>query len=74
MSEIRERFVIDPRPAQLGGGWHLRLIGRDTEDGQEIELGRGIFPDYPNAYNEAEETGQDWLNAAITQHQEGENV
>lgn len=29
---------IDPRPADLGGGWRLRLL----EDGEEV--GWGVFP------------------------------
>ena len=39
-----ERFEIEPRPAAVGGGWRLRLIGRDLETGGEIELGGGVFP------------------------------
>jgi hypothetical protein len=31
-------YQIDPRPAELGGGWRLRLI----EDGEEV--GGGVFP------------------------------
>lgn len=27
----RERFEINPRPAEVGGGWQVRLIGRDKE-------------------------------------------
>jgi len=31
-------YKIDPRPAELGGGWRLRLF----EDGEEV--GGGVFP------------------------------
>ena len=31
-------YQIDPRPADLGGGWRLRLI----ENGEEV--GGGVFP------------------------------
>lgn len=31
-------YEITPRPAELGGGWRLRLL----EDGQEV--GGGVFP------------------------------
>ena len=31
-------FAIDPRPAELGGGWFLRLL----ESGEEV--GGGVFP------------------------------
>ncbi|WP_208281713.1 hypothetical protein [Massilia oculi] len=31
-------YEISPRPAELGGGWQLRLI----KDG--VEVGGGVFP------------------------------
>ena len=31
-------YAIDPRPAELGGGWRLRLL----ENGEEV--GGGVFP------------------------------
>lgn len=34
----RYDFAIDPRPAELGGGWFLRLL----ESGKEV--GGGVFP------------------------------
>lgn len=34
----RYGFAIDPRPAELGGGWFLRLL----ENGEEV--GGGVFP------------------------------
>lgn len=34
----RYHFAIDPRPAELGGGWFLRLL----ESGEEV--GGGVFP------------------------------
>ena len=62
-----ERFEIEPRPAAVGGGWRLRLIGRDLETGDEIELGGGVFPVEPgederDAYADAMQTGQEWLD------------
>jgi len=61
-----ERFEIEPRPAAVGGGWRLRLIGHDLETGDEIELGGGVFPVEPgderDAYADAMETGQEWLD------------
>jgi len=35
---IERSYQIEPRPADLGGGWRLRLI----EDGEEV--GGGVFP------------------------------
>lgn len=47
------RYEIDPRPAELGGGWRLRLL----EDGQEV--GGGVFP----ADRDAEpQRGMGWFN------------
>jgi hypothetical protein len=40
-------YEIDPRPAELGGGWRLRLMEDD------IEVGGGVFPDYDDALAEA---------------------
>jgi hypothetical protein len=50
-------YQIDPRPAELGGGWRLRLI----EDGEEV--GGGVFPlsEYAtedNAEDNAEEAAK----------------
>ena len=50
-------YQIDPRPADLGGGWRLRLI----EDGEEV--GGGVFPlsEYAtedNAEDNAEEAAK----------------
>lgn len=62
----RERYEINPRPAQIGGGWQLRLIGRDEETGEEIDMGGGVVPaivdeDDRDGYAELMEVGQDWL-------------
>lgn len=35
---IEYNYRIDPRPADLGGGWRLRLL----EGGEEV--GGGVFP------------------------------
>ncbi|HUD73738.1 MAG TPA: hypothetical protein VMQ76_01600 [Terracidiphilus sp.] len=62
----RERFEIDPRPAEVGGGWQLRLIGRDEETGEEIDMGGGSVPavegeEDKDAYADLLEVGEDWL-------------
>lgn len=44
---IEYSYQIDPRPADLGGGWRLRLL----ENGEEV--GGGVFPDYDDALAEA---------------------
>jgi hypothetical protein len=41
------RYEIEPRPAGVGGGWRLRLIGQNLEIGAEVELGGGVFPVKP---------------------------
>lgn len=61
----RHCYQIDKRPAELGGGWRLRLM----EDGEEV--GGGVFPLNPDepdiekaksdAYDEALDEGQAWL-------------
>jgi hypothetical protein len=55
-------YEILPRPAEMGGGWRLRLL----EKGQEV--GGGVFPlendtEEPlnDAYGEAMAVGEDWL-------------
>jgi hypothetical protein len=59
---MKYSYEVTPRPAELGGGWRLRLL----EDGEEV--GGGVFPvaqDEPggiawwNALSEAERG--DWL-------------
>ena len=62
----RERYEIDPRPPALGGGWQLRLVGRDEETGEEIDMGGGAIPaadreDDKDAYAELLEVGDNWL-------------
>ncbi len=61
-------YEIDRRPAELGGGWSLKLY----EDGQEV--GGGVFPalteaEEPEAYDEALIEGENWLNARDAQPQ-----
>lgn len=55
------RYTIDPRPADLGGGWRLAMF----EDGDEV--GGGVFPPAGQgeealtaAYCEALEWAQEW--------------
>jgi len=40
-------YTIEPRPASLGGGWHLRMYA----DG--VEMGGGVFQDHDEALAEA---------------------
>jgi len=47
------RYEIDPRPAELGGGWKLRLL----EGGEEV--GGGVFPADPTS---DPRSGMDWWN------------
>lgn len=59
------RYEIDKQPAELGGGWRLRLF-----DGVE-EIDGGVFPLNPDepdiekaksdSYDEALDEGQAWL-------------
>lgn len=46
-------FTVEPRTAELGGGWKLRLLS----DGEEA--GGGVFPADPN---EDPQAGKDWWN------------
>lgn len=64
-----DRYEIEPRPAALGGGWRLHLIGHDLETGEEVEMGGGAFPveideDDRAVYADAAEIGEEWLCAA----------
>jgi hypothetical protein len=49
---MNHRYEIDPRPAELGGGWQVRLLEGDEE------VGGGVFP--PREAIEAE--GIAWWN------------
>lgn len=58
-------YQINPRPAELGGGWQLQLL----EDGQE--MGGGVFPpvqtddaEFDQAYQDALYEAQIWINLA----------
>lgn len=63
------RYVIETRPANLGGGWRLRLL----QDGEEV--GGGVFPPEDGsqtpdealqaAYDDAEATALDWLESRV---------
>jgi hypothetical protein len=60
-------YEILPRPAELGGGWRLRLL----ENGEEV--GGGVFPPADGiedvdealqaAYDDAESTAYEWLDS-----------
>jgi hypothetical protein len=54
-------YQIEPRPAELGGGWTLKL----SENGEE--MGGGVFPpvmtpehDFDQAYQDAMDEGEEW--------------
>ena len=58
---VKYGFEIVPRPADIGGGWRMRLI----EDGEEV--GGGVFPlaEYTTAeaaYEDALGEAEAWLN------------
>ena len=59
---MNRTYQIDPRPPELGGGWTLKLL----EDGEE--MGGGVFPpvpsdapDFDQAYQDAIEEGENWM-------------
>lgn len=54
-------YEIEPRPANLGGGWRLRLLEGGTE------VGGGVFPADADADPQA---GMDWWNG-ITESERG---
>lgn len=65
---MNSRYIIVPRPAELGGGWRLQLF-----EG-EIEMGGGVFPPVRTGYQTLEEArvtafsqalaeGNAWLNS-----------
>jgi hypothetical protein len=61
-----ERYEINPRPLNVGGGYQLHLIGRDLETGEEVFLGGAVFPvDAPEedaeVLGDAMETGEGWV-------------
>jgi hypothetical protein len=53
-------YEISPRPAELGGGWQLRLL----KDG--VEVGGGVFPLERGSQNPMETAFQQALNEAVT--------
>lgn len=66
---MNRRFEIEPRAAELSGGWRLRFL-QEEPDGSETEMGGGVFPPEPeqgisadDAYADAVQTGEDWLAA-----------
>ncbi|MGH9611391.1 MAG: hypothetical protein ACRD34_17125 [Bryobacteraceae bacterium] len=56
---MNRRFEIQPRAAELGGGWRLRLLEIEL-GGQETERGGGVFPPQPE-----QGIGEDWLAAFV---------
>lgn len=64
---MRYSYEIIPRPAELGGGWRLRLLNGDQEEGG------GVFPPEKGyetekealqaAFEDAEATAYEWLDA-----------
>jgi hypothetical protein len=60
------RFEIERRSVDFGGGWNLRFIERDADNGEEIEVGGGVFPatskdEELDAYAEALSAGEEWI-------------
>jgi len=53
-------YQISPRPAELGGGWQLRLL----ENG--VEVGGGVFPLRDGSGNPMEAAFQEALNEALS--------
>jgi len=57
---MNRTYQIDPRPADIGGGWQLKLI----ENGEEA--GGGVFPpvnpdpEFDQAYQDALDEGEAW--------------
>ncbi|TCP07374.1 hypothetical protein EV683_1451 [Crenobacter luteus] len=54
-------YEIEPRPADLGGGWRLRLL----ENGEEV--GGGVFPlsPYLSAFPATDETNEREMAAKV---------
>lgn len=52
---IEYRYEIEPRLAELGGGWRLHLFENDEE------VGGGVFPEGDEGYSEALDEGNAWL-------------
>lgn len=61
---MNRTYNIEPRPAELGGGWNLKLF-----DGPD-EMGGGAFPpvetpdqpDFDEAYQDALDEGEQWVS------------
>lgn len=59
MEQIAYTYQIDPRPANRGGGYRLRLMENNEE------VGGGVFPLETTdeiAKQDAEEAAWEWLN------------
>lgn len=52
------RYEIEPRAAELGGGWQLRLWEQEP-DGREVEMGGGVFEDS----DQAQATAEEWMQS-----------
>lgn len=48
-------YTLMPRPDELGGGWRVNFMVGETE------VGGAVFPAGAEAYNDAQETAEDWL-------------
>jgi hypothetical protein len=62
------RFEIERRSVDFGGGWNLRFIKRDAENGTEIEVGGGVFPatskdEALDAYVDALSVAEEWIRS-----------
>ena len=54
MNPTDRSYAIDPRPAELGGGWRLKLMINGKEHGG------GVFP--PGGWADAMSEGKSWIS------------
>lgn len=48
-------YEVIPRPPSVGGGWRLRLLEDDQEQGG------GVFGPEDEDYSDAQEVGERWI-------------
>jgi hypothetical protein len=56
MTPTDRSYAIDPRPAELGGGWRLKLMINGKEHGG------GVFP--PGGWADAMSESKSWVSHA----------
>ena len=63
---MNSTYTIEPRPAELGGGWSLKLFHGDEEMGggvfPSVPGGRNTDPDFDQAYQDAIDAGENWVS------------